>query len=77
MNISFSFKWFDFWVGFYYDVGHKTLYICPLPTIVCRIQFSGAQNESLHRTDRHEEFNNLGKKYSRLIKQTLDNWGIK
>lgn len=34
-----EFKWFDFWVGFYYDQKKRILYICPLPMIVLVIPF--------------------------------------
>jgi len=41
MKVSLHFKWFDFWVGGFYDVAHRTLYICPLPMCVLRLEFSG------------------------------------
>jgi hypothetical protein len=27
------FRWYDFWVGFYYDQRAHILYVCPLPTV--------------------------------------------
>ena len=53
MKFKIFFAWFDFWVGFYYDIGHRTLYFCPLPTIVLRFEFKGNKDESKHRKDRH------------------------
>lgn len=44
--------WYDMWVGAYYDVGHKTLYILPLPFVVFRFEFKSKRNEVLHRKDR-------------------------
>lgn len=44
--------WYDFWIGLYYDVGHRTLYILPLPMVVFRFQLPGRQDETLHRKDR-------------------------
>lgn len=38
MRIKIEFKWFDFWVGLFYDIGKRVLYVCPLPMIV--ISFS-------------------------------------
>jgi hypothetical protein len=35
-RLSVSFKWYDFWVGAYYDdtpMGRK-LYVCPVPMVV-------------------------------------------
>lgn len=52
MKFSVFWAWFDFWVGAYYDVGHRTLYICPLPMCVLRFEFSGPKAESKHRQDR-------------------------
>jgi hypothetical protein len=33
-----KFVWYDFWVGFYWDKNSKTLYFCPLPTLVFSFQ---------------------------------------
>jgi len=39
MKIAPYFKWFDFWIGLFYDVGKKILYIGLLPTIGIKIEF--------------------------------------
>lgn len=39
MSVSFHFLWFDFWVGAYWDRAKKTIYICPLPTLVVKMEF--------------------------------------
>lgn len=36
--IYVSFKWYDFWIGFYYDVAGKILYFCPIPCICVQIE---------------------------------------
>jgi len=36
--ISVKFKWFDLWVGFYYDQMHGILYFVPIPTIAIGLQ---------------------------------------
>jgi hypothetical protein len=52
MKFRAFFAWFDLWIGAYYDVGHRTLYVCPLPMCVLRFEFTGATDESKHRQDR-------------------------
>lgn len=52
MKFKAFFAWYDFWIGAYYDVGHHTLYICPLPMCVLRFEFSGPKDELKHRQDR-------------------------
>lgn len=44
--------WYDMWIGAYWDAGHRTLYICPLPMVVLRFQFPGRKDEAKHRKDR-------------------------
>lgn len=44
--------WYDLWVGAYYDVGHRTLYLCPLPMLVLRLELPGPRDEHRHRPDR-------------------------
>lgn len=36
-RVRVFFAWYDLWVGAYYDRNEKTLYICPLPTLVFRV----------------------------------------
>jgi hypothetical protein len=38
IEINISFLWFDFWVGLFYDRANRTLYACPLPTLVFRFR---------------------------------------
>jgi hypothetical protein len=38
MIAKINFKWFDFWIGFYWDAENKILYFCPLP--MCAISIS-------------------------------------
>ncbi|MCX6742021.1 MAG: hypothetical protein NTX24_02490 [Candidatus Pacearchaeota archaeon] len=39
MRVKLFFKWYDLWVGFYYDKQDEALYFCPFPTI--GIKFGG------------------------------------
>lgn len=37
LGVTFTFLWYDIWVGAYWDRINKTLYLCPLPMCVFRI----------------------------------------
>ena len=37
-TMKMKIKWYDLWVGVYYDRKKRTFYICPFPTIVVIIQ---------------------------------------
>ena len=37
-EINVAFKWFDFWVGIFYDRAARTVYFCPLPTFCVRLR---------------------------------------
>jgi hypothetical protein len=39
LSVSLSFKWFDFWVGWYFDKVSKVLYVCLLPMFPIRFYF--------------------------------------
>jgi hypothetical protein len=49
---SLILAWYDLWIGFYYDVGHRVLYFLPFPMLVFCFQLPGKQDESKHRKDR-------------------------
>ena len=36
------FRWYDLWVGAYYDRDNKALYICPLPMVGVKINLGRA-----------------------------------
>jgi hypothetical protein len=38
MKVSLFFAWYDLWIGAYYDRKNRTLYVCPLPMIVIKIE---------------------------------------
>lgn len=38
MRIHIGFKWYDLWVGAYWDQKNRTLYVCPLPTLVLKFE---------------------------------------
>ena len=35
-----TFKWYDFWIGIYYDKEIDRLYICPIPMILFMIDLN-------------------------------------
>jgi hypothetical protein len=37
MRVRLSWKWYDLWVGAYWDRGARILYVCPLPTVVVEV----------------------------------------
>lgn len=37
MKVKIIFKWFDFWVGLFYDIKKKCLYIFPVPMVGIKI----------------------------------------
>lgn len=53
-NFQLILAWYDIWIGAYYDIGHTTLYVCPLPMVVLRFEFTGRKNELFHRKDRNK-----------------------
>lgn len=38
MKVSFFFAWYDMWIGAFYDQKKRTLYICPLPCCVVKVE---------------------------------------
>lgn len=36
------FRWYDLWVGAYWDRANRTLYVCPLPMIGVKVVVSAA-----------------------------------
>jgi len=38
-RVSFFFRWYDLWMGAYWDRAARALYVCLLPTLGVRIQF--------------------------------------
>lgn len=43
MKISIGFRWFDLWVGLYIDRHNRAVYVCPVPTLVIKLQFKKPQ----------------------------------
>ena len=38
MKLTPFFRWYDLWIGAYYDVKTKTLYVCPIPMFGVKIE---------------------------------------
>ncbi len=39
--MTVRFAWYDLWIGAYWDRKTRTLYVCPLPTLLVTIPFAG------------------------------------
>jgi hypothetical protein len=39
MEIKLRWKWYDLWIGAYWSRASRTLYVCPLPTVVLILHF--------------------------------------
>jgi len=37
MRLRIFFAWYDLWVGAYWDRDKRALYVCPIPTVVIRL----------------------------------------
>jgi hypothetical protein len=46
MKVQFIFKWFDFWVGLFYDRKKKWLYILPIPMFGIILKFDKPKDDS-------------------------------
>lgn len=45
-NIKFIFKWYDLWIGFFWDKDKNWLYCLPLPMLGFIIKFAPPKNEN-------------------------------
>ncbi len=50
MKVGISWKWFDLWVGAYWDRKARALYVCLLPTVV--LSFRRSNTASVARLRR-------------------------
>jgi hypothetical protein len=41
MRVSAFFAWFDLWVGVFIDRPKQAVYVCPLPCVVIKFDWSG------------------------------------
>jgi hypothetical protein len=48
MKIQFIFKWYDIWIGFFYDKKKKWIYFLPLPMIGVIIKLPERQNKKFN-----------------------------
>ena len=55
MTVSFFFKWFDFWVGWYWERRSQSLYICPLPMVGVKLCFCKHDNMMFARSIHGDE----------------------
>lgn len=46
MSIKPIFAWYDFWIGLFWDVKKRRLYVFPFPTIGIVVQFKQVETEA-------------------------------
>lgn len=44
MKVKFIFAWYDFWVGFYWDIDERCLYFFPVPCFGIKFIFKPKVN---------------------------------
>jgi hypothetical protein len=49
-KIHLMFKWFDLWIGAYWDVNSRCLYVCPFPMCVIKIEMRGSGPATLQKS---------------------------
>lgn len=45
MRFTAFFRWYDLWVGAYWDRVNRDLYVCPLPMLGVKLSFGRARPE--------------------------------
>ena len=53
-RLTIGIAWFDLWVGAYWDRRARALYVCPLPCVVLRIDFTPRLDQLEHAVDERE-----------------------
>lgn len=49
--MKISWKWYDGWIGYFWDRHNRVLYVCPLPWVVLRIGTGTASKPCCHSKD--------------------------
>lgn len=64
-HFNIAFKWFDLWIGLFVDVPNRSLYFCPLPTLVIKVWYT-----------EHETCPNCGGVMYKIACDTGDGWAL-
>ena len=56
MKAKIIFKWFDFWIGLFWDKKHKSLYLFPIPTVGVKIDMPIKCNRCGNILKKYEPF---------------------
>ena len=43
-SVRVKFAWYDLWIGAFIDTVKRTLYVCPLPTLLIVLRFGEARD---------------------------------
>ena len=63
MRIRLAFKWYDLWIGAYWDRKGQTLYVCPVPCVAIVFVFGSLplqDREAFRICDMLEDLDNGG-----------------
>lgn len=45
-SVRVKFAWYDLWIGAFIDTAKRTLYVCPLPTLLIVLRFGPRGDET-------------------------------
>lgn len=49
-RVGFFWRWYDLWVGAYWDRRARVLYLCPFPTLGCTLDFGPPEPRAVRLT---------------------------
>lgn len=56
VKVSLDLLWYDAWIGAFWDRKQKTLYVCPLPCCVIKLEFGAPKTRQWRATSTGQSF---------------------